>query len=166
MSLTLQSGEVAFTGAAGATRFSSNDKTCFCSQRLRLVLQLTRLTAVVPGNLFQMLRRCFDRTCKLNLYSWAYRDQRATPVDGGRRSVVIGSEVMQNAAGYFASTGTGVTCFASTIWYNIFISGTQLKVRVSYRFPVCGPRHVRKSNAQVRACRRFGISKKALIKHG
>lgn len=151
MSLTLQSGEVAFTGAAGATRFSSNDKNLLLLATVtasftinavdrrsssQLVSDVETVLATVPANSTFILGHTVISGRRRSI--------------GGDQIVVIGREVMQNAAGYFASTGTGVTCFASTIWYNIFISGTQLKVRVSYRFPSAARTTYAGATAQVR----------------
>lgn len=135
MSLILDAGEVAFT-SGGTRRWSSNDKnlmliatvsTSFTinavdrSDTTGLILDTEKTLATIPANSTFILGHTILHGRKRSI--------------GGDEIVMTGVELMQNAAGYYASTSTGIETVASMIWYNIFISGTALKVRVSYRFP-------------------------------
>lgn len=135
MSLILDAGEVAFT-SGGTRRWSSNDKnlmllatvsTSFAinavdrSDTTGLILDTEETLATIPANSTFILGHTVLSGRKRSI--------------GGDQIVLIATELMQNAAVYYGSTGTGVQTVASMIWFNIFISGTALKVRVSYRFP-------------------------------
>jgi hypothetical protein len=136
MSLLLESGEVAFTGYDSFRVWSSNDKNLIPLLHVNttfgisavdrhnttgLVLDQETVLATVPTNASFVIGHVIINGIKRSI--------------GGDQLLFVRAETMQNAPAYYASTGTGVTAFASTIWYNVFISGTQLKVRVSYRFP-------------------------------
>jgi hypothetical protein len=120
MSLILDAGEVAFT-SGGTRRWSSNDKnlmllatvsTSFAinavdrSDTTGLILDTEETLATIPANSTFILGHTVLSGRKRSI--------------GGDQIVLIATELMQNAAVYYGSTGTGVQTVASMIWFNIF----------------------------------------------
>lgn len=152
MSLILDAGEIAFTGADGTRRLSTFDQNLKFGATIsasfginavdrrssgQLVSDVETVLATVPANSTFILGHTIIGSRKRSI--------------GGDTPIIVGAETMQNAASYTASTGTGVSCFASTIWFRIFISGTQLRSRVSYRFPSAARTLYAGATVQVRA---------------
>jgi len=130
MSLTLEAGEVRLGD------WSSNDKNLLLPnsisasfsiaavdrrEKAQLISDVETVLATIPAGSEFIIGHTIRNGRKYSI--------------GGDQIVLLSTEKMQNAASYTASTSTGVDAVASAIWYNIFISGTQLRVRVSYRFP-------------------------------
>jgi len=152
MSLILDAGEIAFTGADGSRRLSSFDQnlrfgatiaTAFTINAVdrrsapQLVSDVDIFLATVPANSNFILGHTIISGRKRSI--------------GGDTMLFLAAENMQNASTYNASTGTGVACFASTIWFRVYISGTQLLARVSYRFPSAARAVYAGATVQVRA---------------
>lgn len=153
MSLILDAGEIAFTGADGSRRLSSFDQNLRYSATIataftinavdrrsapQLISDVDIFLATVPANSNFILGHTIISGRKRSI--------------GGDTMLFLARENMQNASTYNAATGgTGVVCFASTIWYRVYISGTQLLARVSYRFPSAARAVYAGATVQVRA---------------
>jgi len=151
MSLILESGEVAFTGN-GTRRWSSNDKNLMLLQAVSSSFSINAVDRRQTTSLITSAETVLGTIPSNATFVIGH-----TILNGRRRSiggdqiVVMGQETMQNASSYTASTSTGVTTAASIIWFNVFISGTQLKALVSYRFPSAAKTLYAGATVQVRA---------------